>query len=713
MNRIAMLLLVLMLLVAGAPAQTGPKIHAGGTAVAPGMNPDRARTWMADNGNGTYTNPLFYDEFSDPDAIVVGDDFYLTGTTMHTMPGLPVLRSKDLVNWEFLGYALDRLDLGPECRLEGGKDIYGQGIWAPCLRYHNGSFHIFSNVNKHPTQHFTATDPRGPWTRTQMNVSLHDLSVLFDDDGTVYAIWGYDEIRIAELNEQLTGIKPGTEQIIIRAGEGAGEGSHFTKIDGMYYITMAQWDPLCYQVCARARSPRGPYEISLMSSAEHLGVGTGWRLPYSAETRSFGLIPPRSDNGGCTTLHQGPIVKTPAGEWWALSMMDHNAVGRLTCLSPVTWENGWPRMGLPGNLTRTPITWAKPGTKVPVTPHAPYERSDDFSSTILKPVWQWNHVPVNRNWSLSRRPGFLTMRSLPAPDFWHAKNTLTQRAIGPVSVATTALDISQLKDGDVAGLALLNFPYAWIGCAEENGIHRLRVYDQRTNSTTDGPVVPSRLWLRVTCDFDRETALFSYSTDGTAFSTMGDVVIMGYQLRTFQGVRFSLFNYTVAEKEGGYCAFDAFTVDEPRPSGLTKPIPCNTVITLTNVADSTVLVQWRNWLRPVEPQSRFAAGQAPAFRILDRGNGRIALRSMMDSTYVTVTGEGRIAEVQCTRDDQGSASTFQWIDIGDGTIALLSLATNRYLTVAPRAGGLCSADAPGIDPDRRTGPCFVWAPVSR
>ena len=126
------------------------------------------KTWTPDNGNGTFTNPLFYDEFSDPDLIRVGDWFYLTGTTMHAMPGLPVLRSRDLVNWEFLGYAVDKLDFGPAYRLEDGKEIYGQGIWAPSLRYRNGTFYIFSNVNGRATQIFTATDPRGPWTHREM-----------------------------------------------------------------------------------------------------------------------------------------------------------------------------------------------------------------------------------------------------------------------------------------------------------------------------------------------------------------------------------------------------------------------------------------------------------------------------------------------------------------------------------------------------------------
>jgi len=144
------------------------------------------RTWTAANDNGTFSNPLFYDEFSDPDLIRVGNDYYMTGTTMHAMPGLPVLHSRDLVNWRLLSYAAPRLDFGPEYRLEAGKEIYGQGVWAPSFRYRNGTFYIFDNLRGQPTQVFTARDPRGPWTRTPMKRGFHDLSVLFDDDGKAY-----------------------------------------------------------------------------------------------------------------------------------------------------------------------------------------------------------------------------------------------------------------------------------------------------------------------------------------------------------------------------------------------------------------------------------------------------------------------------------------------------------------------------------------------
>jgi len=154
-------------------------------------------------------DPLFYDEFSDPDMIRVGSDYYLTGTTMHTMPGLPILHSRDLVNWQFIGYAFDRLDLGPDFRLEGGRSIYGGGIWAPSFHYHNGTYYIFANVNRFGLQVYRASDPRGPWKHNRIEPGMHDLSVPFDDDGKIYAAYGARTIRIVESNQDLTAVLHG------------------------------------------------------------------------------------------------------------------------------------------------------------------------------------------------------------------------------------------------------------------------------------------------------------------------------------------------------------------------------------------------------------------------------------------------------------------------------------------------------------------------
>ena len=674
------------------------------------------RTWLADNGNGTFTNPLFYEEFSDPDLIRVGNDFYLTGTTMHAVPGLPVLHSKDLVNWELLGYAADKLDFGPEYRLEGGKSVYGQGIWAPSFRYARGKFHIFTNVNGRKTQLYTATNPAGPWTHTELKKSFHDLSVLFDDDGRTYVIWGYDEVRIAELTDDLTDTKPGSEHVLIPRGSGAGEGSHFYKIDGQYVITNTNYDPVGYMVCARARQVGGPYEIAVISAEEALGVGVGYRLGRGTKEQPFPLTPPQSDFGGANPLHQGGLVQTPTGEWWGFSMMDHNSVGRLLCLSPVTWTSGWPYFGLPGNLKRSPRTWVKPNVGgAAVTPMAPFRRNDEFNGPALNPLWQWNHVPDDGVWSLRERKGFLRLHARPAPDFWQARNSLTQRAIGPESTPLTELDLRGLKPGDLAGLALLNYPYAWLGVARTAQGLEVQQFDQRTGRTVRQPLKANKVWLRAHCNFDTEQAQFELSTDGVTFQPVGEAVAMVFQLRTFQGVRYTLFSYNTAGTTGGYADFDRFEVAQPRPRGLTRPIPMGQTIRLTSLADSTVLVNWRGYVRPVPRSSPLAQGPAAHFRVVDRGQGRVALESVGGEEsaggLVTVENLGGMGEVRIRLGGPAEATTFQWQDMLRGDLMLMSLANHRYLLAQPRAKSLCAADAPGATADRLNGTCFGWEVV--
>ena len=527
------------------------------------------QTWTADNGNGTFTNPLFFDEFSDPDMIRVGSDFYLTGTTMHSMPGLPVLRSRDLVNWTFIGYALDRLDLGPSFRLEDGKNEYGRGIWAPCLRYRNGTFYIFSNVNGQTTQLFRATNPAGPWTRTPMKVSLHDLSVLFDDDGKVYVVWGYQGIHLARLTDDLTNIVPGTEREMIPRSAGMGEGLHFYKINGKYILTSAWFLDEMRMPVARSDSLEGPWEVNQnVSRGEDFGLSVGFRV--ASRQPPFKISPPDSSRAGRCAIHQGGIVDTPAGEWWGFSMMDANSVGRLTALSPVTWKDGWPYFGLAGNLGRTPRTWVKPNTGFTDSPHAPYKRSDDFSGRRLQPVWQWNHVPVDGKWSLSERPGFLRLHALPSPDLWHAQNTLTQRAIGPRSTVTTILETGGMKLGDVAGLALFNRPYAWLGIERSARGVLLTEFDEQTGASPHVPLKNARVWLRADCDFIENMARFRYSTDGKKYTSIGEPVTMAYGLITFQGVRYSLFSYNKqGDGEAGFADFDSIDVAEEAR----RPIP--------------------------------------------------------------------------------------------------------------------------------------------
>ncbi|WP_146403205.1 family 43 glycosylhydrolase [Planctomycetes bacterium CA13] len=667
-----------------------------------------AKGYEPDNGNGTFTNPLFYDEFSDPDLIRVGDDFYLTGTTMHTMPGLPVLHSKDLVNWELLTYAFDRLDLGPAFRMEDGKSIYGQGIWAPCFRYHDGTFYIFTNVNGHTTQLFTATDPAGPWTHRQMKRSLHDLSVLFDDDGKAYVIWGYQGIRFAQLNDDLTDIIPETEKVLIERDAGMGEGVHFYKVDGKYFITSAWFAGRMRMPCARADRPEGPYEVNqAISMDEDFGLAEGYRL-QNGNPPPFRLTLPNTRSDGRMSLHQGGIVQTQKGEWWGFSMMDYNSVGRLTCLSPVTWKDGWPYFGLPGNLKRTPRTWVKPDTGHQVQPKSPYKRNDDFSGPELANVWQWNHVPVESKWSLAERPGYLRLNSMAAEDFWQARNTLTQRAMGPISIPTTQLDMQGMRDGDVAGLALLNMPYAWIGARKQGNKYLIEVTNQYTGSTATAPFNESRVWFRAKCDFLKEVAQLYYSTDGENFEALGDEFPLVFQLRTFQGVRYSLFHYNTKGTDGGFADFDSFVVDEPHPHGLMRPIPVGQEIALSLHGLGKCLAVRDGELSAIRIPANPSQADGTKFIVVDRGLGRVALKS--GDRFVSVTKTDRGSGVSLKECQPGDSETFQWTENPYGDLILMSILTHRHLRVGP--ANQITADHPGPQPSRKDGSCFVWTRAS-
>lgn len=675
--------------------------------VAPGAD-SRAvhRSWAADNGNGTYSNPLFYDEFSDPDMIRVGSDYYLTATTMHAMPGLPILHSRDLVNWRWIAYAFDRLDLGPDFHLEGGKEIYGQGIWAPSFRYNKGKYYIFANVNRFGLQVFRASDPRGPWQHNRIDRGLHDLSVLFDDDGKIYAVYGARTIHIVELNAELTGLVPDTDRVLIGSELGMGEGAHVYKLRGRYYIVSAIPGAHVPMKCARAEQLKGPWEVQTISEGESLGIGQSYRLRTQRQyAPPFEILPSNPEERASLTLHQGGIVDTANGEWWGFSMQDHNSVGRLTSLSPVTWVDEWPYFGLPGNLRRSPSTWVKPSTGHLEQVSSSYDRSDDFSKPKLQPVWQWNHLPDDTKWSLTERPGYLRLHSLPSSDFWWARNSLTQRAIGPESSATTELDTAGMKPGDVAGLALLNLPYAWIGVKRDGDGFSLEQFDQATGKSMREPIQQSRLRLRVHCDFDTDLAQFSYSLDGVKFISIGGELKLPFQLKTFQGVRYALFHYNAAGSPGGQADFDEFVVDEPRPRGLTKPIPYGKEIEFEDLSNGNGLA-----LAGGIMQSITRAGGATAFRVVDRGRGRVALETK-SGQYLTVKGSGKAGQVGVSAGKPGDAETFQWVDLQRGDTLLLSLATHRYI-VAPNSPGPLAADHPGPAPDRKDGSCFRWRQVA-
>ena len=691
----------------------------------------QTKSWTADNGNGTFTNPLFYDEFSDPDVIRVGDDYYLAGTTMHSVPGLVILHSKDLVNWENISYCFDRFDF-PEDRfaLKNHEEIYGQGIWAPCIRYANGQFYIFSNINGKGLQCYTSKDIRGPWTHHNMQGNIYDLGVLFDDDGKIYAIHKYGEVHCTELKPDMSGPVEGSDRVIIPDGNGIGEGHHIYKIDGMYYLISTDYSPNGRTLCSRSKSIWGPYETRVIQADETYGyhgagrttVPRGTKYRIGEDGTKFGVMTASPDATGCDNAHQGGIVQATDGSWWALFMQDFHSIGRTVCLMPMTWEDGWPMVGLKGNLGRAPRTWFKPtplsspegdtnaqpsndatsGTVV-----GPYDRSDNFDGKQLKPIWQWNHNPDDKMWSL--KGGRLRIQSSPAEQLMWARNTLTQRVIGPKSVATVELYVKGMKDGDVCGLGNINVPCSWIGIVKQGNTLTLRSFEQMTNDTVD--ISPStlhlspstKIWLRCIGDYDNDQMQYAYSTDGVNFETLGRMMPLTYQLITFQGSRHALFAFNVKGKQGGYAEFDNFTVEEPC-ADRSGNIPYGKTIRIINKATGRPAVALKHGV--LYDTHAGDNSQLTKFKVIDCGQGRVALQCA-DGRYVKVYGDGLPGDVRFTT-DSNEAEAFLWQDFLNHDFMLLSLKNHRYLGKSPTTGSPYSMDFTGPDPARRNGSVLVW-----
>ena len=684
-----------------------------------------AQSWTADNGNGTYTNPLFYDEFSDPDILRVGDDYYLAGTTMHTVPGLVILHSKDLVNWENISYCFDRFDFDDDAfSLRNHKEIYGQGVWAPAIRYANGQFYVFTNINGKGLQCYTSKDIHGPWKHHNMQGRIYDLSVLFDDDGKIYAIHGYGEVKCTELKSDMSGPIEETERTIIPEGNAVGEGHHMYKIGGMYYLISTDYRPNGRTLCSRSKSIWGPYETITITADETFGyhaasltqVPQGEQYRIGHDGTKFGIPEVDKDATACTNIHQGGIVEDQSGQWWALLMMDFHSIGRTVTLAPITWKDGWPMLGLEGNLGRAPRTWLKPNINASVQPHAPYERSETFNGKTLGRVWQWNHNPDDRKWRLKN--GRLRLQSMPAEQLMWARNTLTQRVIGPVSVATVELYTKGMKDGDVAGLGNINVPCSWIGIVKDDQQTILRCFEQATNDTIDTSVTTDKLWLRIVGNYDHDSAHYEYSLDGEHYQQIGREMPLSYQLISFQGSRHALFAFNYKGKNGGYAEFDNFSVEEPQadrsgniPYGktLASPSAADRWFRIINLATEKPMIALPHGLIYDTDASDHSV--QTRFRLIDKGQGQVILQCG-DGRYVFCSGYGIAGDVRLTT-EESKAEVFLWQDYLNHEFMLMSMRTHRYIGKSPTTGSPYSMDFPGADPARRNGAVFRWEESKR
>ena len=677
-------------------------------AMAAAMNVAAQQTsWTADNGNGTFTNPLFYDEFSDPDIIRVGDDYYLAGTTMHTVPGLVILHSKDLVNWENISYCFDRFDFqDDQFWLKNHKEIYGQGIWAPCIRYANGQFYIYSNINGKGLQCYTSKDIHGPWTHHNMQGNIYDLSVLFDDDGKIYAIHGYGEVKCTELKPDMSGPIESTEKVIIPNGSAVGEGHHMYKINGMYYLISTDYRPNGRTLCSRAKSIWGPYENCVITADETFGYHAAPLTQVQGrivpDGTKFGIPEVDKDATACTNIHQGGIVQTQKGDWWALLMMDFHSIGRTVTLAPITWKDGWPMLGLEGNLGRAPRTWIKPDIDTQVTPHAPYQRNENFDGAQLGRVWQWNHNPEENMWSLSK--GRLRLKTMPAEQLMWARNSLTQRVIGPESNSTVELYPKNMKDGDVAGLGNINVPCSWIGIVCDGKSQILRCFEQAINDTIDVQLEKiEKIWLRLVGHYDDNSAHYEYSLDGKEFKQMGREMPLSYQLISFQGSRAALFAFNVKGNNGGYAEFDNFIVEETKADRAGN-IPYGKTFRIINLATGRPMhAQPHGLMYDTRANDKSKQTQ---FHIIDKGNGKVVLQCE-DGRFVFVSGYGLPGDVRLTKDED-KAEVFLWQDYLNHEFMLMSMRTHKYIGKSPTTGSPYSMDFTGADPARRNGAVFKW-----
>lgn len=496
-------------------------------------------------------NPLTYTDIPDNDVIRVGDDFYMVSTTMFLCPGAPIMHSKDLVHWRIVNYIYDYLADDDIYNLRNGKNAHGKGQWATTLRYRDGVYYaLFIANDQHKTYVYRTTDiMNGKWERNEIEGAFfHDASLLFDNDGRVYVVYGNGELRITELTTDLRAVKQGgVNQILIstpRQGFGLrAEGAHFYHIGDYYYVIVIDWpsgQPRTER-CFRSKTLLGEYESKIILQGAFDGRGDG--------------------------VAQGAIFDTPRGDWYSVMFQDHGAVGRVPTLQPLTWIDGWPMLGDNG----------KPVKEFDVK-LAPYGEdhvwaSDEFtykSNDDLDLVWQWNHKPINTDWSVTARKGWLRLTtSQLATSIFNARNTLTQRTVGPRCIDETMLDASGMKPGDRAGLCAFMSNYCSIGVEVDDAGQRFIVASsgnlRGSNEELRVPLKGKKAWLRIkyvftpqaddTCGPDK--AFMSYSTDGKKWIDVDYQLQMRYTLDLFIGYKAALYNYPT-KQVGGHADFDYF-----------------------------------------------------------------------------------------------------------------------------------------------------------
>ncbi|GAB6120062.1 glycoside hydrolase family 43 protein [Dysgonomonas termitidis] len=495
----------------------------------------KSQVWISDQGNGTYKNPVLYADYSDPDVIRTGDDFYMTASSFNCVPGLPVLHSKDLVNWKIINYALSDLYMeGVEPAGFFDRVQHGKGIWAPCIRYHKGEYMIYWGDPDFGIYVVKTKDILGRWDKPVLVLpgkGRIDPSPLFDDDGKVYLThaWagsraGFNSVMtVCEMNEDGTKVI-GEESLIFNGNDGVNhtvEGGKFYKKDGYYYLLApAGGVAMGWQIALRSKNIYGPYEVKRVLDQGNTSI-----------------------NGP----HQGGLVETQTGESWFIHFQDKGPYGRIIHLQPVTWKDGWPVMGINDkNYCGEPVfSYRKPNTGKVHPVETPVE-SDEFNTAKLGLQWSW-HANPRQGWAFPSADGYIRMYGQYYPDnftnVWDIPNLLMQKLSAPEFTATMKVTTVLQNEGDKAGLIMMGWDYSYIALVKRGNDYEL----QQVGCTDAEQKTGEKILAKISLDnletdikYNYQTKLentefyfriivkeggkcsFSYSTDGRKYKEIGE-----------------------------------------------------------------------------------------------------------------------------------------------------------------------------------------------
>ena len=533
----------------------------------PAMAQYRSEVWVSDEGNGMYRNPVLHADYSDPDVCAVGEDYFLTASSFNCTPGLPILHSKDLVNWKIVNYALKKVE--PVEYYNEAR--HGKGVWAPSIRFHEGVFYIYWGDPDFGIFMVKTRDPYGEWDKpvlVKAGKGMIDPCPLWDDDGRVYLAHAWAGSR-AKFNSVLTVCemnKEGTAVIsdpvlVFDGNDGVNhtiEGAKFYKRNGFYYLFAPAGGVVSgWQLVMRSKDVYGPYEARIVMAQGKTDI-----------------------NGP----HQGGWVDTPAGESWFLHFQDKGAYGRVLHLNPMKWVNDWPVIGVDkdGDGCGDPVSrYRKPKTDKTYPIETPVE-SDEFDTRKLGLQWEW-HANYQDVFGFTTNMGYARIYghelSSHFKNFWEVPNLLMQKFPAEEFTATAKLKVSAKDDGQLSGLIVMGWDYSWIGVEKQGEKFLLKqaiCKDAEQGNleqvSTLAVLEPSKKFeAGLFPNFEREIYIgvrvgkeaycrFSYSLDGKKFTEAG--TLFKARQGKWIGAKVGMFSVTPHGKERGWVDVDWFRVEK-------------------------------------------------------------------------------------------------------------------------------------------------------